>query len=87
MLALASWLSARSLESALRELRIINANLDQVVTQRTRALAESLSRERIEARAQPGDPQFHRRWGDRVRQKLERDPGEPGHQGHARTPR
>jgi signal transduction histidine kinase len=49
MLALVSWLSARSLESALRELRIINANLDQVVTQRTRALAESLSRERVEA--------------------------------------
>ena len=49
MLALVSWLSARSLESALRELRIINTNLDQVVTQRTRALAESLSRERVEA--------------------------------------
>lgn len=49
MLALVSWLSARSLESALKELRIINTNLDQVVTQRTRALAESLSRERIEA--------------------------------------
>jgi signal transduction histidine kinase len=49
MLALVSWLSARSLESALRELRVININLDQVVTQRTRALAESLSRERVEA--------------------------------------
>lgn len=49
MLALVSWLSARSLESALKELRIINANLDQVVTQRTQALAESLSRERVEA--------------------------------------
>ena len=49
MLALVSWLSARSMESALRELRIINTNLDQVVTQRTRALAESLSRERVEA--------------------------------------
>lgn len=49
MLALVSWLSARSLESALRELRTINANLDQVVTQRTQALAESLARERIEA--------------------------------------
>lgn len=49
MLALVSWLSARSLESALTELRVINTNLDQVVTQRTRALAESLSRERIEA--------------------------------------
>ena len=49
MLALVSWLSARSLESALKELRAINTNLDQVVTQRTQALAESLSRERIEA--------------------------------------
>lgn len=49
MLALVSWLSARSLESALRELRIINTNLDQVVTQRTQALADSLSRERVEA--------------------------------------
>ncbi|GAB4459190.1 MAG: hypothetical protein Kow0070_13890 [Anaerolineales bacterium] len=49
MLALVSWLSARSLESALHELRVINANLDQVVSQRTKALAESLQRERIEA--------------------------------------
>jgi signal transduction histidine kinase len=49
MLALVSWLSARSLEEALRELRIINANLDQVVIERTKALAESLERERIEA--------------------------------------
>jgi len=49
ILALVSWLSANSLESALSELRRINANLDQVVTQRTQALAESLARERIEA--------------------------------------
>jgi len=49
MLALVSWLSARSLEQALKELRIINANLDQVVIDRTRELAESLDRERIEA--------------------------------------
>ena len=49
MLALISWLSARSLEQALRELRVINANLDQVVSERTKALAESLERERIEA--------------------------------------
>jgi signal transduction histidine kinase len=47
--ALVSWLSARSLESALNELRAVNANLDQVVIQRTQALAESLNRERIEA--------------------------------------
>jgi signal transduction histidine kinase len=49
VIALVSWLSARSLEEALKELRIINANLDQVVIERTRELAESLERERIEA--------------------------------------
>ncbi len=49
MLALISWLSARSLDQALRELRAINANLDQVVIERTQALAASLERERIEA--------------------------------------
>lgn len=49
MLALVSWLSARSLDQALRELRTMNANLDQEVTERTQALAESLQRERIEA--------------------------------------
>lgn len=49
MLALVSWLSARSLERALKELRAINANLDQVVTERTHALAQSLERERVEA--------------------------------------
>ena len=49
VIALVSWLSARSLEQALRELRQINANLDQVVIERTGALAESLERERIEA--------------------------------------
>ena len=48
-IALVSWLSARSLEQALRELRTINANLDKVVTERTQALAESLERERAEA--------------------------------------
>jgi len=49
MLALVSWLSARSMEQALHELRVINANLDQVVIERTQALAQSLERERIEA--------------------------------------
>ncbi len=49
VLALISWLAARSLEEALQELRTINANLDQVVIERTRELAESLERERIEA--------------------------------------
>jgi signal transduction histidine kinase len=49
VIAVVSWLSARSLEEALRELRVINANLDQVVTERTKALAESLDRERIES--------------------------------------
>jgi signal transduction histidine kinase len=49
MLALVSWLSARSLEAALKDLRAINANLDQEVMDRTRALTQSLERERIEA--------------------------------------
>jgi signal transduction histidine kinase len=49
LLALVSWLSARSLEQALQELRNINANLDKVVVKRTEELAESLERERIEA--------------------------------------
>ena len=48
-LALVSWLSARSLEQALKELRVINANLDEVVIERTQELAEALERERIEA--------------------------------------
>lgn len=50
VLALVSWLSARSLEAALKDLRAINANLDRVVAERTQALAESLGRERVEAR-------------------------------------
>src|SRR6185436_9067854 len=49
MLALVSWLSARSLEIALKDLRAINANLDQEVIDRTQALSASLDRERIEA--------------------------------------
>jgi PAS domain S-box-containing protein len=49
MLALVSWISASSLESALGELRTINANLDKVVVERTEALAASLERERVEA--------------------------------------
>ncbi|HET9589139.1 MAG TPA: PAS domain-containing protein, partial [Anaerolineales bacterium] len=49
LVALVSWLSARSLEQALQELRNINANLDRVVADRTEALAESLARERVEA--------------------------------------
>jgi PAS domain S-box-containing protein len=42
--ALVSWLSARSLEHALRDLRILNLELDQRVRDRTRELAESLSK-------------------------------------------
>ena len=49
VIALVSWLSSRSLEQALKELRDINTNLDRVVIERTQALAESLARERIEA--------------------------------------
>ncbi len=39
--ALVSWLSARSLENALADLRIINEELDQRVIDRTRELAEA----------------------------------------------
>jgi len=49
MLALVAWLSARSLETALKDLRAINANLDSEVSERTQALTRSLERERIEA--------------------------------------
>jgi len=49
LLALVSWLSARSLEQALGELRSININLDRIVNERTQELAASLSREKIEA--------------------------------------
>ena len=49
LLAFVTWLSARSLEQALSDLRAINVNLDRVVAERTQALAESLSREKVEA--------------------------------------
>jgi len=48
-LALISWLSARGLEQALRDLRGINTNLDNLVSERTQALAKALARERAEA--------------------------------------
>jgi PAS domain S-box-containing protein len=43
-IALAAWLSARSLEQALADLRAINRNLDRLVEDRTRELAEALGR-------------------------------------------
>ena len=51
VLALVSWLSARSLEQALQELRSINANLDQVVIKRTEELADpwNVSASRLDA--------------------------------------
>ena len=49
MFALVSWLSARSLEQALVDLRATNQNLDQLVEQKTRELANTLSRELIVA--------------------------------------
>jgi PAS domain S-box-containing protein len=42
--ALLSWFAARSLENALRDLRVLNLELDQRVQDRTRDLAESLAR-------------------------------------------
>lgn len=47
MIAIIAWLSARSLELALGDLRKINANLDLEVADRTRALSASLQRERV----------------------------------------
>jgi PAS domain S-box-containing protein len=44
LLALVSWLAARSLEQALKDLRTLNLELDQRVRDRTRELAESLSK-------------------------------------------
>ena len=43
--ALISWLSARSLENALTDLRAINLNLDKLVEQKTEELATTLARE------------------------------------------
>lgn len=44
LLATVSWLAARTLEGALKELRVINQELDKRVEERTRDLAEALSR-------------------------------------------
>ncbi len=49
LLALVSWLSSRSLEQALQELRVLNRDLDHRVEVRTRELSEALTRELIEA--------------------------------------
>ncbi len=46
-LALISWLSARSLEQALKDLRVINTSLDRLVAEKTQELANTLSRELI----------------------------------------
>jgi PAS domain S-box-containing protein len=48
-IALIAWLSSRSLEQTLTELRMINAELDQRVADRTRELSEALTREHTEA--------------------------------------
>ena len=42
--ALVAWLSSRSLENALADLRVINRELDQRVEERTRDLAQALSK-------------------------------------------
>jgi PAS domain S-box-containing protein len=47
--SLLAWLTARGVETTLRDLRKLNLELDQRVVARTRELAESLARERIEA--------------------------------------
>lgn len=47
-IALLAWISARSVENALRDLRAINVNLDNLVQERTKELASALARERVE---------------------------------------
>jgi PAS domain S-box-containing protein len=49
LVALVSWLMANSLEQALRDLRGVNCELDQRVSDRTRELREALLREQAEA--------------------------------------
>jgi signal transduction histidine kinase len=49
LVAMVSWLSARSLEKALADLRGINAELDRRVADRTRDLAEALIRVQLES--------------------------------------
>lgn len=48
-IALVSWLSSRSLEQALRDVRIINTELDKRVADRTEDLSNALVREQAEA--------------------------------------
>ncbi|MEZ0395489.1 MAG: ATP-binding protein [Anaerolineales bacterium] len=47
--AFISWIIASNLERALSEVRLINANLDKLVQERTQALVSALGRERAEA--------------------------------------
>ncbi len=49
IIALVSWLSARSLEEALTNLRTVNAELDRRVAERTRDLADALIRVQLES--------------------------------------
>lgn len=49
MIALVSWLAARSLDRTLRELRVINRELDQRVAQRTQDLRQALARVQAES--------------------------------------
>ncbi len=49
LVALISWLSARSLEQVLKELRLMNRELDERVNQQTLNLTKALAREREEA--------------------------------------
>jgi PAS domain S-box-containing protein len=48
-IGLVAWLAANSMENALREIRILNVELDKRVEERTRELAEALERESAES--------------------------------------
>ncbi|RPJ37356.1 MAG: hypothetical protein EHM21_18145, partial [Chloroflexi bacterium] len=49
LIALVSWLSARSLENALKELTLVNRELDQRVIERTQDLSDALAQVHAEA--------------------------------------
>ena len=49
LIAFIAWMSSSGLQLALKDLRIINTDLDKIVIERTNELTDALTRERIEA--------------------------------------